>query len=164
MPSEAYAQAAVLRASASPLICTDIDVLVRGSFDHSVGQLVGADVSLHLRPKSSLPWRKVLASTVIAMPTQPSLRYFSCVAATLAEILATPVTHHVDQIILFWAYRQGRADGPASVRFATMDKRLIDWDFDDASLMWNAKGPERKPAYWDAVNAAQYCREASRND
>ena len=151
----------VLRACASPLICTDIDVLIRGSFDRSIELLCESDVSLHLRPASSLPWRKVLASTVIAMPTGSSQHFFGCVAETLADILRLPVRHHVDQIILFWAYRQGRAAGRHTVRFASMDKRLIDWDFGRASLMWNAKGPERKPAYWDAVNAAQHCRGTS---
>ncbi len=146
----------VMRACASPLICTDIDVLIRGSFDRSIELLSEADVSLHLRPASSLPWRKVLASTVIAMPTESSQHFFGCVATTLADILRQPVAHHVDQIILFWAYRQGRAPGPHVVRFASMDKRLIDWDFGRASLMWNAKGPERKPAYWDAVHATRH--------
>ena len=49
----------------------------------------------------------------------------------------------------------------APVRFTPMHKHLIDWDFDDASLIWNAKGPERKPAYWRAVQQMVGSREWS---
>ena len=147
----------LLRECASPVICTDIDVLVRRSFDSSVAALAQSDVSLHLRPKNSLPWRKVLASTVIAMPTVAAQHYFESVAATLAETLRTPVNHHVDQIVLFLAYRAGRASASRPVRFAPMAKSLIDWDFGDGSLIWNAKGPERKPDYLEAVKASRQC-------
>ena len=144
----------LLRASRSPVVCTDIDVLVRRSFDASVAALLSHDVSLHLRPESSLPWRKVLASTVIGMPTDAAHAYFGCVASTLAEILAAPLSHHVDQIILYLAYRQYRSMGATAARFATMQKCMVDWDFEEASLVWNAKGPQRKDAYWAAARAA----------
>jgi hypothetical protein len=151
----------LLAASASPVICTDIDVLVRGSFDAAIAALAGSDVSLHLRPESSLPWRKVLASTVIGMPTAGATTYFAGVAVVLAELLGRPLTHHVDQMILYLGYRQARARRERAVRFAPMSKDLIDWDFDEHSLVWNAKGPERKPAYWraaKAMRAAGACR------
>ena len=141
----------LLAASRSPVVCTDVDVLVRGSFDQSVRSLAGNDVSLHLRPANSLPWRKVLASTVIALPTSGAQHYFDGVAAALQRILLRPIGHHVDQMILYFAFRQTRANSTAPVRFVPLAKGLIDWDFEERSLMWNAKGPERKPAYWQAA-------------
>ena len=141
----------LLAATASPVVCTDVDVLIRGSFDSPVLKLEGSDVSLHLRKSSSLPWRKVLASTVIAMPTTGAQRYFNAVAGALQEVLARPLGHHVDQMILYFAFRQARRGHEHNVRFVPMDKRLIDWDFEEHSLIWNAKGPERKPAYWRAA-------------
>lgn len=140
----------LLSTSSSPIICTDVDVLVRGSFDDVVAGLADSDVSLHLRPKSSLPWRKVLASTVIGMPTAGAQAYFDGVRVVLAQLLDRPLRHHVDQIVLYLAYR--RVGTGSTTRFAPMAKQLIDWDFDECSLVWNAKGPERKPAYWRAAH------------
>lgn len=141
----------LLAAAGSPVICTDIDVLVRRSLNDSIVALRGEDVSLHLRPKSSLPWRKVLASTVIAMPTRGAQHFFDTVADALQDVLAKPLTHHVDQMFLYLAYRQARVDRSLPVRFACMSQSLIDWEFEERSLIWNAKGPERKAAYWEAA-------------
>lgn len=141
----------LLAAAGSPVICTDIDVLVRRSLNDSIAALRSDDVSLHLRPKSSLPWRKVLASTVIAMPTRSAQHFFDAVAKLLQDVLAKPLTHHVDQMFLYLAYRQARVDRSCPVRFACMSQSLVDWEFEERSLIWNAKGPERKAAYWEAA-------------
>lgn len=135
--------AELLESTRSPIVCTDIDVLVRGNLQPFVAGLEGSDIGLYLRTHNSAPWRKVLASTVVALPTEQGRRFLAHVARAVDASLLRRPRHHVDQLVLYYLYRFSLLGMLGPVRCARLPKSVIDWEFHDDSLVWNFKGSRR---------------------
>jgi hypothetical protein len=87
--------------------------------------------------------------------TGSSLRFFERLAGSIRKALGLDVDFYVDQILLYYGYRAQRI-----LRFWTrwrdLPKRFIDFDFDDASVIWTAKGGRKDyPAFSQRVAALE---------
>lgn len=140
--------AELLASTASPIVCTDVDVVVRGDLQPFVAAMSGRDVGLYFRLHNASPWRKILASTVVAMPTPQAGRFLGRLARAMDLALLRCPRHHVDQLMLYYAYRMTRLGLLGPIRYARLPQSVIDWELHEDSLIWNLKGSRRKPAYY----------------
>jgi hypothetical protein len=135
----------LLLACRAPILCLDIDALIHRPLADAFATIRGADVSLYLRPEERRRWRRVLAAAVGVSFTKPSLGYCERTAHAIEAVLRQHPVYHIDQSVLYDTYMI-RRQMKRRTRWQTLSPRFADYDFDDESFVWTAKGDRKEHA------------------
>ena len=129
----------LLLATGSPVVALDADSLVRRPLTALVGHCAGADVGLSLRPRRREPWRRVLGTALVALPTGAGRRFMRDCAVALAD-----AAHHgpqlaTDQMVLHQVWQWHIRHRPG-FRVARLGREHSDGTCGESSLVWHAEG------------------------
>jgi len=128
-----------------PILGVDIDGFVHRPLDGAFDLIGQADVTFHFRFGERRVWRRILAAAVGFNHTPEGLRFCERAARCIQASLRLHPDFHTDQTILYHAYRFARRWLP-SIRWQHLPLSLVDYDFQDDSFIWTAKGPRKEDA------------------
>ncbi|MBI2315600.1 MAG: tetratricopeptide repeat protein [Betaproteobacteria bacterium] len=97
-----------------PIVCLDIDAVVREPARALLEALAGHDLGLVWHDSPYSPWTRVLAGTLAASPTGAAIRYLDAVARYIGYFLRTRQAYwSLDQIALYCTLRHLQERGAA---------------------------------------------------
>ncbi|MDR6290922.1 hypothetical protein E9232_003448 [Inquilinus ginsengisoli] len=135
----------LLQECRSPILGVDIDGFIHRPLDGAFDLIGEADVTFHFRFGERRVWRRILAAAVGFNHTPEGLRFCERAARSILASLRLHPDFHTDQTILYHAYRFARRWLPA-IRWQHLPLSLVDYDFQDDSFIWTAKGPRKEDA------------------
>lgn len=134
-----------------PILCVDIDGVIRRPLDPAFEQIEAADLTIHFRLHRKAIWRRVLAAAIGVSPTPAALRFSERMAGSIEAVLRQRPVYHIDQTILFYSYRIRRMID-REIRWQNLPISWVDYDFSDDSLIWTAKSERKQnPRFRDAI-------------
>ena len=148
----------LLAESGAPVLCVDIDGLIRRPLHRAFEQIGSADLTIHFRLHRKEPWRRVLAAAIGVNPTPAGLRFCERMASSIEAVLRQRPVYHIDQTILYYAYSIRRRLGHG-VRWQNLPLTWVDYEFSDDSLIWTAKAARKQDSRFQGAIAsleAQY--------
>lgn len=133
----------LLATSQAPVLCVDIDGLIRQPLHPAFEQIRSADLTIHFRLHRSKAWRRVLAAAIGINSTPATLRFCERMASSIEAVLHQKPDYHIDQTILYYMYRIGRRLR-RDVRWQHLPLGWVDYNFSDDSLIWTAKAARKQ--------------------
>lgn len=132
--------AQILQAAKAPVLVIDADSVIKKDLTPLFQNTAKDDFGLFLRPRT-VPWRKILATVVIAYPTAAGFRFFERVGRGLARIFEWRPGFHVDQLAIWYVYLLTFLTSRPGIRRLKWD--TSDWNIERDSFIWSAKGPRK---------------------
>ena len=129
----------LLLACKAPILCVDIDGIVRRPLDQVFQMIERADVTLHFRLGERRVWRRIMAGAVGVNHSKESLGFCEKLASAVWQALHMRPSDHVDQPVIYYLYVIRRRLKPR-IRWQHMPAGVVDIAFGDDSFIWSAKG------------------------
>ena len=148
----------LLAASRAPVLCVDIDGLIRRPLHQAFDQIRSADLTIHFRLRRQKTWRRVLAAAIGVNPTPAALQFCERMASSIEAVLHQKPDYHIDQTILYYMYKI-RNRLKRTIRWQHLPLSWVDYKFSDDSLIWTAKAARKQDErFRNAISAieAQY--------
>lgn len=130
-------------AAQSPMFLVDADAMVRNDLTAAIEAQATRDIALFLRLKHRNIRRRVLAAAAMFFPTPLGLKFLRDCAAFMIPYLQKPAKEPIDQMLLYFAWRW-YSKNVKGFNYGELTKPYSDWDYDDASFVWHAKGSRKK--------------------
>lgn len=135
----------LLTASKAPVLCVDIDGLIRRPLHEAFEQIGSADLTIHFRLHRREIWRRVLAAAIGVNPTPSALGFCERMASSIEAVLQQKPVYHIDQTVLYSMYRI-RSRLRRNIRWQNLPLSWVDYKFSDDSLIWTAKARRKEDA------------------
>ncbi len=133
----------VLEATKAPLLCIDADAIAMKPIWPAY-EAARRDADILLFQQRSTLARKVFPGAVGINPTPGGFQFSKALARSLAAVLTTGPTDHFDQLTL--RYLLSEMERRTAVVVKDMPLSLMDYGYDDASVIWTPKGQGGKSA------------------
>lgn len=129
----------ILARTDRPLLCIDVDTVanrpVWQTYDEARRDV---DIVVIRRTSETSDSRKVRAGAFGINPTPQGKRFAECLTASLAGLLQKNPRYHLDQIVIH--YLMQRLIKRNALTFADMPPSLSDFELNEGSTLWMAKG------------------------
>lgn len=128
----------------------DIDSCIRKDLLLLFNYYQECDVAIHTRPYKKLNNRKLMAGVIYFNGVQNGCRQFLREISKRLKVNFKSLSWYADQLALYDAYKKVRN----KINIAHLDKKYIDWEFTQDSIIWTAKGDrkEYQNEYLDYTN------------
>ena len=143
----------LLLACKAPILCVDIDGIVRRPLAQVFRMIERADVTLHFRLGERRVWRRVMAGAVGVSHSKESLGFCEKLAAGIWRALHMQPSDHIDQPVIYYLYVIRRRLKPR-IRWQHMPAGLVDVAFGEDSFIWSAKGALKEGAVFSRATSA----------
>jgi hypothetical protein len=149
----------LLLACKAPILCVDIDGIIRRPLGQVFGMIERSDVTLHFRLGERRVWRRVMAGAVGIRHSKEAIGFCEKLASAVWRALHMRPTDHIDQPVIYYLYVIRRKLKPR-IRWQHMPAGLVDVEFDDDSFIWSAKGALKEGATFTRAALALEARDA----
>ncbi|KGM35981.1 hypothetical protein P409_01365 [Inquilinus limosus MP06] len=143
----------LLLACKAPILCVDIDGIVRRPLDEVFRMIERADVTLHFRLGERRVWRRVMAGAVGVSHSKAALGFCEKLANAIWRALHMRPTDHVDQPVIYYLYVIRRRL-KRRIRWQHMPAGVVDVAFGDDSFIWSAKGALKEGVVFSRATSA----------
>ncbi|WP_155888882.1 hypothetical protein [Inquilinus limosus] len=147
----------LLLACKAPILCVDIDGIIRRPLAQVFEMIERADVTLRFRLGERRVWRRVLAGAVGVNHSKEALGFCEKLAAGTWRALHMRPSDHIDQPVIYYLYVIRRRLKPR-IRWQNMPAGLVDVEFGDDSFIWSAKGALKEGAVFARATSALEAR------